>query len=122
MPTFLLEVKMTDPNKGKMPGKKYFGVELILLLVSAYQILLVLLVLIVVGAGVFAFEGFGGGKHDFWLALYTSFITALTIGYGDMTPDGVWGMISAVILGIVGMIFMGVVIAATIKALERSGV
>ena len=103
-----------------MTDKKSFGSELFWLLLGAWKVLLFQLVLMIGGAIVFVIEGFNGGKHDFWLALYTSFITALTIGYGDMTPDGAAGKVTAVILGIVGILFMGIVVAASIKALERS--
>jgi len=52
--------------------------------------------------------------------IYLAFITALTIGYGDITPLTLPGRIISIILGIIGMVFMGVIVAASIKALEKA--
>jgi voltage-gated potassium channel len=79
-----------------------------------------ILLLITLGSIVFAAEGFGNGKHSFGDALYLAFITALTIGYGDLTPDGTAGKITAICLGGLGIVLTGIVVAAMIKALERS--
>ncbi|MFX0201262.1 MAG: potassium channel family protein [Candidatus Hodarchaeota archaeon] len=76
--------------------------------------------IVVIGGCVFSIEGFSSGNHKFLLGLYMSFITALTIGYGDMTPDGPVGKVFAVILGMAGILLTGVIVAASIKALERS--
>ena len=72
------------------------------------------------GSCVFAVEGYGHGMHSFGGALYLGCITALTIGYGDLTPDGPIGRITAILLGTLGIALTGVIVAAMIKALERS--
>ena len=58
-------------------------------------------------------------KIDFWNAQYLSFITALTIGYGDLTPNTLFGKVISILLGVIGMVFTGIVIAAAIKSLEK---
>lgn len=53
-------------------------------------------------------------------SLYLAFITALTIGYGDMTPETASSKVIAVVIGIFGIIFTGIVVAASLKALEMT--
>lgn len=59
-------------------------------------------------------------KKPIFDCIYLAFITALTIGYGDITPSTLLGRIISIILGIIGMIFIGVIVAASIKALEKA--
>jgi len=49
-------------------------------------------------------------------ALYFSFITGLTIGYGDIVPTTPFGRLTAVLLGVVGALFTGLVVAAAVRA------
>lgn len=49
--------------------------------------------------------------------LYFSFITGLTIGYGDITPVTTWGRVLSVAIGLVGIIFTGVSVAVATRAL-----
>ena len=42
---------------------------------------------------------------DIATALYLTFITALTIGYGDIAPVTVGGRITSVFMGILGLFF-----------------
>jgi voltage-gated potassium channel len=58
------------------------------------------------------------GYLCFWQSLYMAAITALTVGYGDFTPHTDVGRVLAVCLGLIGITFMGVVVAATVKAIE----
>lgn len=51
-------------------------------------------------------------------AAYLSAITALTVGYGDVYPKTPWGRLTAVLLGLLGIVFTGVIVAATINALN----
>ena len=103
-----------------MTNRRSFTVEFFKLLWSAKTILFVLLLLIIIGGIIFSYEGFGCGKREFLLGQYVSFITALTIGYGDMTPDGPLGKLFAVFLGMVGMLLMGIIVGASVKALEKT--
>lgn len=86
------------------------------LLRSAIRIILALLLLIVLGGLVMApLE-----KLSIWNSLYLAFNTALTIGYGDPAPSTSIGKIICIFLGVIGLVFMGLVVAASIKAMERS--
>ena len=49
--------------------------------------------------------------------LYFAFITGLTIGYGDLVPHSNIGRLTAVAIGMIGMIFTGVTVAAATRAL-----
>jgi uncharacterized membrane protein len=53
-------------------------------------------------------------------ALYFSFITGLTIGYGDIVVKTPFARLIAVLLGLIGMIASGILVAASIPAVERS--
>ena len=53
-------------------------------------------------------------------ALYFSFITGLTIGYGDIVVKGPFPRLIAVLLGLIGMIFSGLMVAAALRAVEKS--
>lgn len=56
----------------------------------------------------------------FGQSVYLAFITFLTIGYGDLAPVSTIARVACVILGFAGVAFMGIVVAATIKAIEKS--
>ena len=53
-------------------------------------------------------------------ALYFSFITGLTIGYGDIVVKTPFARLIAVLLGLIGMITSGIMVAASIRAVEKS--
>jgi len=53
-------------------------------------------------------------------SLYLAFITFLTIGYGDIHPTTMIAKIVCILLGFLGICFMGIIVAATIKAFEKS--
>jgi voltage-gated potassium channel len=50
-------------------------------------------------------------------SMYLSFITAFTIGYGDITPVTIIGRVLSVIIGLIGIIFTGLVVAIATRAL-----
>lgn len=59
------------------------------------------------------------GRHESWNrldALYFSFITATTVGYGDFRPASRSGKILAIVIALVGLIFTGIVVAVGVKA------
>lgn len=60
------------------------------------------------------------GPVGWWESLYLSAITALTVGYGDFSPKSPVGRLAAVGLGFLGIVFTGIVVAAAIKALEKT--
>jgi voltage-gated potassium channel len=51
-------------------------------------------------------------------ALYFTFITGLTIGYGDITPTTISGRVLSVVTGVIGVIFVGIIVAVATRALS----
>ena len=75
--------------------------------------MLSLLVLVILNAIVIALvEGISIGN-----SMYLSFITAFTIGYGDITPITIIGRVLAILIGLLGIIFTGLVVAISSRAL-----
>ena len=77
---------------------------------------LMLLALIMAGAGVIA----ATEKVSFGKAVYFSFITGLTVGYGDIVPGTTIGQLISVLLGLIGILFTGIVVAAAVEATRRA--
>ena len=75
-----------------------------------------LIALIVIGALVIAFVE----KMPFGNALYFSFVTGLTIGYGEIVAKTVLGRIVALLIGLIGIIFTGMVVAIAVRAVQKS--
>ena len=59
-------------------------------------------------------------KMPFGEALYFSFITGLTIGYGDIVVNTPYGRVVAVLLGLIGIVFTGLMVAAALRAVGQS--
>ena len=57
---------------------------------------------------------------DVGSSIYFAFITAFTIGYGDITPVTTLGRIVAVFTGLVGTIFVGLIVAINTRALRET--
>ena len=53
-------------------------------------------------------------------SLYFSFITGLTIGFGDIVATTATGRIISILLGVTGILFSGLVVAAAVYALQRA--
>lgn len=99
--------------------KKSFAREFFTLLGAAWEILFFYLLIICGGAFVFHIEGLTNSNNSFGDCIYTAFVTSFTVGYGDMTPIGTIGKVTSVVLAVVGMMFIGIIIGASVKALER---
>ena len=54
-------------------------------------------------------------------ALYFTFVTGLTIGYGDFTPKHLSARLLALVIGFAGILLIGVVTAVTVQALNAAG-
>jgi hypothetical protein len=55
-------------------------------------------------------------------ALYfTTFVTGLTIGYGDLAPRHVVSRLLAVMIGFAGIVLTGLVAAVSVEALRATG-
>ena len=79
-------------------------------------IYLAFLALMLVGAAVIA----GVENMSLGEAVYFSFITGLTVGYGDITAITAIGRIVSVLLGFVGILFTGLVVAVTVRAVREA--
>lgn len=79
-------------------------------IVVALALQLLLCVIVVVLA-----EGMPIGQ-----AVYFVLITALTIGYGDITPNTPWGRVASVAAGAIGILITGIVAAAAVRALSQA--
>ncbi len=54
-------------------------------------------------------------------SIYFSFISGLTIGYGDLVPHGLLSRALAVLIGVCGVLFTALVAAVAVRALPGSG-
>ena len=59
-------------------------------------------------------------KVSFGKALYFSFITGLTVGYGDIAPVTSIGRVISVLMGLIGILFTGVVVATAVEATRHA--
>ena len=55
-------------------------------------------------------------SRPFGETVYLAFITAFTIGYGDLTPQRPLSRLTAIILGIIGVVFTGIIVALAVYA------
>ena len=53
-------------------------------------------------------------------SLYFTFVTGLTIGYGDLSPRHIVSRFLAVVIGFSGIVLTGIVAAVTVKALDAT--
>ncbi len=53
-------------------------------------------------------------------SIYFSFITGLTIGYGDLAPKTLLARVLAVLIGMCGVILTGLVAAVAVKAITAA--
>jgi hypothetical protein len=74
-----------------------------------------LLLLVAGGVTISQVEGIALDK-----AIYFAFITGLSIGYGDITPETAWGRVLSVAIGLIGMVFVGITVAVATRALADS--
>jgi hypothetical protein len=51
-------------------------------------------------------------------AAYFTFVTGLTIGYGDFTPSGLVARILAIVIGFIGIVLTGLIAAIGVRALQ----
>ena len=92
-----------------------FSCHFLIIIGRLKSVLLFLITLIVISAAVISrIEDLPFGE-----ALYFSFITDLTIGYGDIVVKTPLARLIAVLLGLIGMITSGIMVAASIRAVEK---
>jgi hypothetical protein len=80
------------------------------------SVILVQIGLIVLGAFIISLTE----ARPFGEALYFAFITGLTVGYGDIVATTAIGQVISVLLGLVGLVFTGLVVAVAVRALEQA--
>jgi len=71
--------------------------------------------LIVNAAAIAYFE-----KMPFADALYFTFVTGLTIGYGDIAPVTLAGRVVAILTGLLGILITGLIVAVAVYALRET--
>ncbi len=67
--------------------------------------------------------GFMVGRHEGWSrfdAFYWTFITAFTVGYGDIRPTKKLSKLLALAIALLGFMFTGVIVAVTVTAATES--
>jgi voltage-gated potassium channel len=75
--------------------------------------ILVAIIVIIISLGLIV------GRIESWTkfnSIYWSFITALTVGYGDMKPISKASKILSIIVGSVGIMLGGILVAITLEA------
>ncbi len=63
------------------------------------------------------------GRIEEWRldeALYFTFVTGLTIGYGDLTPKHLSARLLALVIGCCGIVLTGLVAAVSVQALNAT--
>ena len=53
-------------------------------------------------------------------SLYFTFVTGLTIGYGDLTPKHFIGRLLAIVIAFAGVVLIGLVAAVSVQALAEA--
>lgn len=79
-------------------------------------VVLVLIALVVAGAAVITIIE----KMPFGDTLYFAFVTGLTIGYGDIVVKTPFGRLLALLIGLIGILFTGLMVAALVYAVRVS--
>jgi uncharacterized membrane protein len=79
-------------------------------------VILALIALVVVGAAAIAHVE----KMAFADALYFAFVTGLTIGYGDIVMHTPLGRLIALLIGLIGILFTGLIVAFAVHAVRES--
>lgn len=75
-------------------------------------------ILLFILAMIFSLAVWSGRRMDLkWDdLLYWTFITALTVGYGDITPRDRVAKICAILIGLLGILCTGILVAITVNA------
>jgi uncharacterized membrane protein len=79
-------------------------------------IILILIALIVAGAAAVTLVE----KMPFADTLYFAFVTGLTIGYGDIVMQTPVGRLVALLIGFIGILFTGLLVAVLVHAVRQS--
>lgn len=96
------------PLRRRFARELWRGMEIVWPVLSALLLVMGLLGLLV-------------AKLEGWPLLdgvYFSFVTGLTIGYGDLVPKQPWSRVLAVTIGLSGIVLTGLFVAVGVQALR----
>jgi voltage-gated potassium channel len=79
-------------------------------------VILILIALIMAGAAAVTLVE----KMPFADTLYFAFVTGLTIGYGDIVLQSPFGRLVAILIGLIGILFTGLLVAVLVHAVRES--
>ena len=79
-------------------------------------VILALIALVVAGAAAVKLVE----KMPFGDTLYFAFVTGLTIGYGDIVVQTPFGRLVAILIGFIGILFTGLMVAVLVYAVRES--
>ena len=89
----------------------FITLTLLMLKLTAPVWLLLILFIVIVGQIAGRLEGWASLPTLYW-----SFITATTVGYGDIRPAGRGARIVAVIISVCGLVLFGIIVAIVVQA------
>lgn len=95
----------------QITGERKVNAKLIIDSISGYLLLGVVLTLLNELAFIFDKMPFGGPRTDIGDVVYYSFVTLTTIGFGDISPVSSFAKAISVFGGIVGQLYLTIVIA-----------
>ena len=96
----------------------FTGLTITFLKEFGYGLLVALPLLLVLAAGIILL-GQLVGKMEGWSrfdSFYWSFITATTVGYGDIRPASKGAKITAILIATLGLLLTGILIALAVRA------
>lgn len=85
--------------------------------VAVLSPIFVFLILVIFGLGVLQAKLMGISPGD---GMYFAWVTAFTVGYGDVVPAGWLSRMCAMATALVGMIFTGLWVAVAVNALKMT--
>lgn len=94
----------------------YFVKNLFRLLIFVRGVLVILFAIVLFCAVLLTFWE----NLTFGHSLYLSAMTALTVGYGDIAPKTTVGRAVCVVIGFLGVVFTGLIIAVATRALAHA--
>ena len=59
-------------------------------------------------------------KWEFLDSIYFAFVTATTVGYGDMRPHSRISKLAAIVIALIGLVLTGIIVAIALYALETA--
>lgn len=98
----------------------FTGITLTFLKQLSFGLWLTLPLLLSLAAGI-ALLGYRVGKREGWSRLdtfYWSFVTATTVGYGDLHPVKNASKIAAVLIAFLGLMMTGILVAVAVHAVN----